>query len=108
MGNLCLNKASTPTINRLYLHITLRIASENGVQLQLEKFFCFFFFLGWARPVGRKVSSGWARPVASSLQAVKQFIFIFILYLGLNGIYIAGEPSKADASAPGLLTKGEI
>ena len=23
----------------------------------------FVFFLGWARPVGRKVSSGWARPV---------------------------------------------
>jgi len=25
---------------------------------------------------------GWARPVASSLQAVKKFIFIFILHLG--------------------------
>ncbi len=57
-----------------------------NVQLQLEKIFCFF--LGWARPDNRLVSSGWARPVRSSLQAVKQFIFIFILYLGLDGIYI--------------------
>ena len=31
--------------SRLYLHIL------KSVQLQLEKFFCFFF--GWARPVGR-------------------------------------------------------
>jgi len=49
------------------------------------------FFLGWARLDNRLVSSGWARPVASSLQAVKRFIFIFILYLGLDGIYMAGE-----------------
>ncbi len=47
----------------------------------------FLFFLGWARPDNRLVSSGWARPVRSSLQAVKKFIFIFILYLGLDGIY---------------------
>ena len=58
---------------------------NSSVQLQLE---IFLFFLGWARPDNRLVSSGWARPVASSLQAVKQFIFIFILYLGLDGIYI--------------------
>ena len=63
----------------------------------------FFFFLGWARPDNRLVSSGWARPdnrlvssgwarpVASSLQAVKKFIFIFILHMGLNGsIPVAG------------------
>jgi len=44
------------TINiRLYLH------TQQSVQLQLEKFFCFF--LGWARPDNRLVSSGWARPV---------------------------------------------
>ena len=34
----------------------------------------FLFFLGWARPDNRLVSSGWARPVRSSLQAVKQII----------------------------------
>jgi len=66
--------------SRLYLHIV------KSVQLQLEKFFCFFF--GWAHPVGRQVSSGWARPIASSLQAVKKIIFIFILHLGSCRIYI--------------------
>jgi len=35
-------------------------AHVKSVQLQLEKFFCFF--LGWARPDNRLVSSGWARP----------------------------------------------
>ena len=58
------------------------------MQLQLEKFFCFFlggparaphncFF--WVGPPGLPMK--WP-------QAVKKFIFIFILYLGLNGIYI--------------------
>ncbi len=56
-----------------------------NVQLQLEKFL-FFFWVG--PPRAFKLFLGWARPVASSLQAVKQFIFIFILYLGLNRICI--------------------
>ena len=55
------------------------------VQLQLEKFL-FFFRVG--PPRAFKLFLGWARPVASSLQAVKKFIFIFILYLGYYGLYI--------------------
>jgi len=50
----------------------------------------FLFFLGGPTQ-SVQAFFGWARPVASSLQAVKQFIFIFILYLGLDGIYMAGE-----------------
>ena len=54
-------------------------AHVKSVQLQLEKFL-FFFRVG--PPRASKLFIGWARPVASSLQAVKKFIFIFILHLG--------------------------
>ena len=48
------------------------------------EFFCFF--LGGPAQSFQAPKLGWARPVSASLQAVKKFIFIFFLNLGLYRI----------------------
>ena len=56
----------------------------------LTRIFLFFF---WVGPPRVPKLMGWARPVSASLQAVKKFIFIFFLNLGLNGSIPVAGPS---------------